>query len=74
MQTMKNLLDIVRQKLDLGVVNISQLASSCGCSREYIYKLLRGDSQPTITIAEKLANAVGAEITVKMKTRKKISA
>lgn len=74
MSTMKDLLIIVRDQLDLGLVTISELASSCDCSREYIYKLLRGDSQPTITIAEKLANAVDAEITVKMKKRKKMSA
>lgn len=69
---MKSLLNIVRKKINSGAVSVTEIARECGCSREYVYKLLREDSQPTIGIAEKLAAAVGAEITVKMKKRKKI--
>lgn len=74
MSVMSQLLDIVRRSVESKAVSITELASACNCSREHIYKLLRGESQPTIPLAEKLAAAVGAEISVKMKHRKKISA
>ena len=74
MSAMEALLVIVRRELDAGHVSVAELADACDVSREYIYKLLRGDSQPTVPKAEKLAAAVGAEITVKTRSRRKITA
>lgn len=74
MLAMESLLSIVQNELNAGRVTVAELATACGVSREYIYKLLRGDSQPTVPKAEKLAAAVGAEITVKTKRRKKKTA
>lgn len=74
MRAMDTLMAIVRHELESGSVTVAELASACEVSREYIYKLLRGDSQPTVPKAEKLARAVGAEITVKQARRKKIPA
>ena len=71
---MESLLSKVRADLDSKVVTIKYLADACGVSREYIYKILREDSHPTVPVAEKLAAAVGLQITVKNASRKKLSA
>ena len=70
---MKALLDIVRAKLSAKAISIAELAVACNCSRAYIYKMLRQDSQPTVPMAERLAAAVDAEITVKRRRPKKNS-
>lgn len=71
---MEALLSKVRQSLEAKAVTVKQLADACGVSREYIYKILREDSHPTVPVAEKLAAAVGLQITVKKRGRQKISA
>ena len=74
MQAMKTLLDLVRRNSEEGRTTVAVLADACDCSREYIYKMLREDSHPTVPMAEKLARAVGAEITVKLRKSGKIPA
>lgn len=72
--TMETLLSTVRQSIKSKSVSVKQLADACGVSREYIYKILREDSHPTVPIAEKMASAVGMQLTLKKASRKKISA
>ena len=71
---MESLLSKVRSELQSKTVTVAEVANACGVSREYIYKILREDSHPTVPVAEKLAAAVGLQITVRNATRKKISA
>jgi transcriptional regulator with XRE-family HTH domain len=72
MLIMDALLLQMRSKLDSGEVTTTDLALACDVSRQYIYKILRGESHPTVPVAEKLAAAIGLEITLKKATRKKI--
>jgi DNA-binding phage protein len=71
---MEALLAIVRKKIADGTVTVSELAVSCGVTKAYIYKLLREKSHPTVPVAERMANAVGAELLVKTRSKKKLSA
>lgn len=74
MNIMNELLILVRQHIDDGSITIADLARQCDCSREYVYKLLRGGSCPTVAVAEKLAKAVDAEFVLKNRSKRKISA
>lgn len=71
---MEALLSKVRQAINAKSVSVKELADTCGVSREYIYKILREDSHPTVPVAEKLASAVGLQFTLKKASRHKISA
>lgn len=71
---MDALLTKVRQAISSKAISVKCLADECGVSREYIYKMLRGDSHPTVPVAEKMAAAVGMQFTLKAAARKKISA
>lgn len=71
---MEALLQQVRHSIDCKKVSVKQLADACGVSREYIYKILREDSHPTVPVAEKMASAIGLQFTLKKSKRQKISA
>ena len=74
MGAMNELIDILRRSIDSGDHSVAAIAARCGCSRTHIYNVLNREQQPTLALAEKIADAIGAEITVKTKRRKKISA
>lgn len=44
--------------------NISELAKQAGISRETLYKVTRGEGNPTLDSISKLANALGFRLTL----------
>ena len=74
MCVMNDLIQILRDSIDSGDHSVATIASRCDCSRTHVYNILDRKQQPTLALAEKIANAIGAEITVKTKRRRKISA
>lgn len=59
MPIMNDLIDMLQKSVDSGKLSVAQLADACGCSRQYVYNLLNRKSEPTVSVAEKLAIAVG---------------
>jgi len=45
-----------------GSKSVAELAADAGISRIYVYKIKRGESEPSLTVAMKLAKAMGATI------------
>lgn len=45
-----------------GSKSVAELAEAAGISRIYVYKIKRGESEPSLTVAMKLAKAMGASI------------
>jgi transcriptional regulator with XRE-family HTH domain len=74
MSGMSSLLSILESAITSRRASVAEISAACGCSRQHIYQVMKGEQQPTFALAEKIANALGAEITVKIKGRKKISA
>jgi DNA-binding phage protein len=74
MSVMEQLLETIRTAIASKAISVSFLARECGVSREYVYRLLAGDSCPTMTVAEKLASAVGMEITLRKAVEQKKTA
>lgn len=44
--------------------NVSELAKQAGISRETLYKVTRGEGNPTLDTISKLANALGFRLTL----------
>jgi DNA-binding phage protein len=76
MSAMNELINLVRQRIDSKSVTITCLAAQVGISRAHIYKLLAGESEPTLPLAERLATALGADLSLtvhKTRSNKKTS-
>lgn len=41
-----------------------EIAEKLGVSRPYLYDLIKGEREPSITVAVKIANATGGEVAV----------
>jgi transcriptional regulator with XRE-family HTH domain len=74
MSGMSSLLTILQSAINSRRTTVAEISAACGCSRQHIYQVMRGEQQPTFALAEKIANALGAEITVKIKKGQKIPA
>lgn len=74
MSAMNSLLTLLRECVDAKRMSVAEIARQCDCTRQHIYQILHEKQQPTMPLAEKLAEVLGAEITVKTKSRRKISA
>ena len=74
MSLMEKLVSAMTAAIESGQVSVAQLAAAAGCSRQYVYTVLDGKSIPTVAIAEKLAEAVGASLQLVSRRSKKISA
>jgi DNA-binding phage protein len=74
MSGMEQIKIFLREAIDTRAVTIQDLARTCGCSRMQIYNILKDEHTPSIDLAEKILNAIGAEIVVKKRSRRKISA
>lgn len=75
MPCMKQLVALLNSAIETKVVTITELSTTVGCSRQHIYNILQGKQDPTVHIAEQLANAIGASLTLTFKKNpKKISA
>ena len=59
----------MREAIDQKQVTIKGLADVCGCSRQQIYNIIKGGQVPNFDLAEKILNALGAEIVVKTRKR-----
>jgi transcriptional regulator with XRE-family HTH domain len=59
MPIMDDLLGILHKSVTSGKLTVAQIADACGCSRQYVYNLLQRKSEPTVSVAEKLAETVG---------------
>ncbi|XGA79205.1 putative addiction module antidote protein [Halomonas sp. CH40] len=53
--------------------NMSQLAKEVGMSREGLYKALSGESNPAFSTINKVANALGLQLTIKPMSQPPIS-
>ena len=74
MGDMNELLQHVRQAIAAKSVTVTFLAASCGISRQHLHAILGGQSHPTMPVAEKLADALGLQFTVrKARPRKKLA-
>lgn len=72
---MKPLVEMIRFALQNKTVTVKQLATEVGCSRQHIYQILNGENVPSMLMAEKLADAIGCEISLHVSTKsKKVSA
>jgi transcriptional regulator with XRE-family HTH domain len=74
MSAMTSLIEILRAAIESRRITVTDISAACGCSRQHIYQVMNGEQQPTFALAEKIANALGAEITVKIRKGQKISA
>lgn len=70
MRAMNTLLRVLRRAIREKKVTVAQLASQAGCSRQYVYNVLDGKSVPSLDIAERLAEAVGASLELHLKSEK----
>ena len=71
---MNELLQHVRQAIAAKTVTVTSLAAACGISRQHLHAIMAEQSQPTMPVAEKLADALGLQFTVrKVRTRKKVA-
>ena len=70
MHVMKDLIYAVQNEIDKGKTTIAQLAMETGCSRQYVYNLLKGKSDPTMAVAERLAATVGFSLVLRKSTNK----
>jgi transcriptional regulator with XRE-family HTH domain len=64
---MEKLSKRVNHCIESGDVTIADIAKACGCSRQHIYKVIAGKSEPTISLAEKLADSCGFSLRIKRK-------
>lgn len=71
MSDMETLVQILDDAIKQRDVNVSALARDCGCSRQHIYQIVRGQQQPSLAIAEQICRALGAELCIKKKKSKK---
>jgi probable addiction module antidote protein len=53
--------------------NMSQLAKEVGMSREGLYKALSGESNPAFSTINKVANALGLQLTIKPMSQHPVS-
>ncbi|WP_404416450.1 putative addiction module antidote protein [Vreelandella aquamarina] len=53
--------------------NMSQLAKEVGMSREGLYKALSGESNPAFSTINKVANALGLQLTIKPMSQPPVS-
>ena len=65
-RTMKTLIAYLNEALDSGGMTVTALARAAGCSRQHIYSVISGESQPSMQMAEKLAESIGYTIEVKV--------
>jgi DNA-binding XRE family transcriptional regulator len=71
---MNELKNLIRTALDGGHYTSRTLAKVVGCSHQQIYNILQGRNSPNLDLAERIFNELGAEIVVKKRARRKISA
>lgn len=65
---MEKVAQIVKSKLDSKEFNVTELAELSGCSRQYIYDLLKSPPKYSLTVpmAEKLLQICGYKLDIKM--------
>lgn len=68
---MKKVIDEARKSITEQRITVTGLAEKCGCTRQHIYQILSGVQHPSAPLMEKIANALGLEITVKKASKKK---
>lgn len=64
MSPMDKLVTALQRAIDSRSTTVAELATRGGCSRQYIYNLLSKKSEPTISLAERLASAIGISIVI----------
>lgn len=69
MDAMQQLVTLLNSAIQTKAVTITKLAADTGCSRQYVYNILKGEQIPSLVMAEKLADSIGFSLTVT--TRKK---
>jgi DNA-binding phage protein len=76
MSAMDQLISALQHAINSGSTTVAEMAKHGQCSRQYIYNLLERRSEPTISLAEKLAKALGISLVlgVSPKGKRKISA
>ena len=68
---MKQLQQLLKNAIKSKQKTVKAIADDCKCSRQHIYQIIRGEQQPTIGLAEKILSSLGAELTIKMKAKRK---
>ena len=71
MQLMKDLIQLVQKEVSSGRLSMSELARRAGCTRQYLYQILREESDPTLPLAAKIAEACGFQVEIKKSREKK---
>ena len=70
MSTMKNLIQLVEKELAKKRTTVEEFASSVGITRQYLNKILRGKSAPTLPVAARLAEICGFKIEIRPQGKK----
>lgn len=55
----------INAKVAAGEISMSELSRKAGVARPFLYRVLSGEQIPTMTIAEKIARAVGLAFNLK---------
>lgn len=58
----EELIAFINQHLEENGRSVAALATDAGISRIYLYKILRGESEPSLTVSLRLAKAMNASI------------
>lgn len=72
MSAMEDLAKQVRICIDRGEFSMTSLAKEVGCTRQHLHAVLASKHKMSLSLAEKIAAAVGCELRVQT-SRKKIS-
>lgn len=55
----------LREAITKGRITVTRLAEETGLSRMQIYRLMRGENQPSLETAEAIADQIGVTISIK---------
>lgn len=61
---MQSFLDMIKARLEAGDVTLTLLARDVGISRPYLYRVLRGEQIPTLTVANRIASSLGLVVAI----------
>lgn len=61
-KAVRDFVNKVKAKMKAADIGVAELAEKTALSRQYIYRILNGEHIPTLSVAEKIASALGLHI------------
>lgn len=70
MSAMDSLIKIIEDELAKKRTTVSAFARAVGISRQYLYQILRKESEPTLPLAARLAELCGGKLEIRRQGKK----